>query len=181
MPVNSTDYECKRMPAPCLIRTFAEPYAVGLIRRICMAFILEKEGSVCRAKHRSSPLRMWTSAAELAALRERNRLARAMHDGLGHALVLVNVKLEAAERLYARDPAHGAAELEATRALVRATMADLSRSLTELREAPASSDLVAGLHTLAAEVTARGQLTVTADLPSPYWLNSNRRRARRYG
>jgi signal transduction histidine kinase len=103
--------------------------------------------------------------AELAALRERNRLARAMHDGLGHALVLVNVKLEAAERLYARDPARGAAELEATRALVRETMADLRRSLTELREAPVFSDLVDGLRTLAADVTARGQITVTTDLP----------------
>ena len=35
-------------------------------------------------------------AEELAALRERTRLAREMHDNIGHALVVINVKLEAA-------------------------------------------------------------------------------------
>src|SRR6185369_4521562 len=47
-------------------------------------------------------------AEELAALRERARLAREMHDSLGHALVMVNVKLEAAQRLYAVDTGRGA-------------------------------------------------------------------------
>src|SRR6185312_11769646 len=41
---------------------------------------------------------------ELAVLRERTRLAREMHDTLGHALALVSVKLEAAQRLRERDP-----------------------------------------------------------------------------
>ena len=43
---------------------------------------------------------------ELAVLRERNRLAREMHDTLGHALVLVTVKLEVAQRLRERNYAH---------------------------------------------------------------------------
>jgi signal transduction histidine kinase len=103
--------------------------------------------------------------AELAALRERNRLARTMHDGLGHALVLVNVKLEAAERLYARDPAHGAAELEATRALVRETLSELRRSLAELRADPTLPDLSAALHRLADEMTTRSTIQLTLDLP----------------
>lgn len=103
-----------------------------------------------------------TQAEELAALRERARLAREMHDSLGHALVLVNVKLEAAQRLYAHDGERGAAELEATRALVRATMADLRRSLADLRAPlPDYQDLPAALQRVAAEVQARSALTVT--------------------
>src|SRR5579859_4676273 len=42
---------------------------------------------------------------EVAVLRERDRMAREMHDVLGHALALVAVKIEAAQRLQARDPA----------------------------------------------------------------------------
>jgi signal transduction histidine kinase len=101
-------------------------------------------------------------AEELAALRERTRLAREMHDSLGHALVVVNVKLEAAERLYAVDAGRGAGELAATRALVRATMADLRRSLADLRAPlPDHHDLPAALARLAGEIRARTSLEVT--------------------
>ncbi|GAB4424074.1 MAG: hypothetical protein OHK0015_02430 [Chloroflexi bacterium OHK40] len=103
---------------------------------------------------------------ELAILRERTRLAREMHDSLGHALVAVNVKLEAAQRLYRVDAARGDAELEATRALVRATMGELRRSLADLR-APTGDhhDLPAALRRLAAEVTARGVVAVRVAAP----------------
>lgn len=74
-----------------------------------------------------------TQAEEVAVLRERNRLAREMHDSIGHALVVINVKLEVAQRLYARDTERGHVELEATRELVRETMRDVRHSLADLR------------------------------------------------
>jgi signal transduction histidine kinase len=107
---------------------------------------------------------------ELAVLRERARLARAMHDNIGHALVVMNIKLEAAQLLYARDPARGDAELEATRALIRTSMADLRRALADLR-APAAEhdDLPGALGRLAHELQARTGIAVAcsiaADLP----------------
>jgi len=70
---------------------------------------------------------------ELAALRERNRLARDMHDSLGHALVLIAVKIEAGQRLQTVDPARATAEWEETKTLVRSTMADLRHSIAGLR------------------------------------------------
>jgi two-component system sensor histidine kinase DesK len=70
---------------------------------------------------------------EVAVLRERNRLAREMHDVLGHSLVLVAVKIEAAQRLQAVDPERAAAELESTKELVRQSMTDLRVSLADLR------------------------------------------------
>lgn len=42
--------------------------------------------------------------AELAVLQERERLARDLHDSLGHSLVTLTVQLEAAQRLLATDP-----------------------------------------------------------------------------
>lgn len=107
-----------------------------------------------------------TQAEELAALRERTRLAREMHDSLGHALVVVNVKLEAAQRLYARDAARGDAELQATRALVRETMGELRRSLADLRAPlPDHQNLPDALERLASELRARSSIAVTARAP----------------
>jgi signal transduction histidine kinase len=98
---------------------------------------------------------------ELAMLRERARLARAMHDDIGHALVLLNIRLEAAQLLYAQDPARGAAELEATRVLIRATMADLRRAIADLR-APAAAydDLPASLGQLVQQTRERTGIEV---------------------
>lgn len=110
---------------------------------------------------------------ELAVLRERTRLAREMHDSIGHALVSVNVKLEAAQRLYRVDMPRGDNELETTRSLVRETMAGLRRSIADLRAPPDHHDLPVALSRLADEVQARSAVNVqictnAADpLPTP--------------
>lgn len=109
---------------------------------------------------------------ELAVLRERTRLAREMHDSIGHALVLVNVKLEAAERLYARDKERGDAELEATRALVRETMTGLRSSLASLRAPVGEAEpLSEAIGRLAEAIGARGgpqvEVAIPAEQPAP--------------
>jgi len=94
---------------------------------------------------------------EVAVLRERDRMAREMHDVLGHALVLVAVKIEAAQRLQAVDPTRAACELEATKELVRQSMTDLRASLAELRSPALEADgqpMVEALKSWA-EATAR--------------------------
>jgi signal transduction histidine kinase len=70
---------------------------------------------------------------ELAVLRERTRLAREMHDTLGHALVLISVKLEAAQRLRKRDPERCERELESTKEVARESMTALRASIANLR------------------------------------------------
>lgn len=70
---------------------------------------------------------------ELAALRERERLARDLHDSLGHALVALSVQLEAVQRLYKVDPERASAQVDELKTLTRASMDDLRRSLAGLR------------------------------------------------
>ena len=70
---------------------------------------------------------------ELAALQERERLARELHDSLGHGLVTLTVQLEAAQRLYAVDPAKASALMEEMKHLTRTSMDQLRRSLSGLR------------------------------------------------
>jgi signal transduction histidine kinase len=77
--------------------------------------------------------------AELAVLRERERLARDLHDSLGHALVALSVQLEAIQRLYRVDPERASAQVDEVKALTRSSMDALRRSVAGLR-APGLGD-----------------------------------------
>lgn len=76
---------------------------------------------------------------ELATLRERERLARDLHDNLGHALTTLVVQLEAVQRLYRVDPERASAQVDELKGLTRSSMSDLRRSLEGLR-APGLGD-----------------------------------------
>ena len=102
---------------------------------------------------------------ELAVLRERNRLAREMHDTLGHALVLVTVKLEVAQRLRERDPERSNRELEATQTIVRESMNDLRASIANLRSPALEHEPACrALSRSAREMAQRTGVAVTYDL-----------------
>lgn len=71
--------------------------------------------------------------AELAVLRDRERIARDMHDSLGHALVALTVQLEAIQRLYRVDPERASVQVDQMKALTRDSMDALRRSIAGLR------------------------------------------------
>jgi signal transduction histidine kinase len=71
--------------------------------------------------------------ARMAVFGERARLAREMHDTIGHALVLVAVKLEAAQRLRAVNPERADHEIDVTKEIVRSTMNEMRATLANLR------------------------------------------------
>jgi signal transduction histidine kinase len=99
--------------------------------------------------------------AELAALRERERLARDLHDSLGHALVTLTVQLEALQRLYSVDPERASVFIEEMKTLTRSSMEALRRSLANLR-APGLGDrpLTHALQSLITEVRSRTHLEI---------------------
>lgn len=72
-------------------------------------------------------------AVELAKLRERERIARDMHDYLGHTLSALSVQLEAAQRLYRVDPQRAEAQMDVMKTQVRESMAALRRTIAGLR------------------------------------------------
>jgi len=78
-------------------------------------------------------------AEELAVLRERSRLARELHDTLGHALTTITVQLEAAELSLERRPDKARTLLTQSRELSRAATSELRLSLSDLRSESASS------------------------------------------
>lgn len=105
----------------------------------------------------------------LAAMHERTRVARDVHDGLGHLLTGLGIKLETAAQFYCTDPERGLCELRESRELVHEAMQELRRSLLTLRAPlPDIGDLAQALRTTAAEVGARSHLLVSLDLPDPF-------------
>jgi signal transduction histidine kinase len=70
----------------------------------------------------------------LAISEERNRMAREMHDTVGHRLTVAAVQLEAAQRLISSDPERAASMVETGRDQVRAGLQDLRRTVAQLRQ-----------------------------------------------
>ncbi len=149
-----------------IVFTVALWIAVFIMFRVSMYQYAHLRATVAQLRHAQEELRRSAvQAEELAALRERTRLAREMHDSLGHSLVAVNVKLEAAQRLYKVDPRRGDAELEQTRGLVRQAMTELRRSLADMRDPQhPSADLPSALGHLAAETRARSGIQVSIEV-----------------
>jgi signal transduction histidine kinase len=102
---------------------------------------------------------------EFATLRERERLARDLHDNLGHALVTLTVQLEAAQRLLSVDLPRAAQALEEMKTLSRSSTDALRRSLDNLR-APSLGDhsLTQTLESLCADVGRRTALKVDCQI-----------------
>ena len=76
---------------------------------------------------------------ELAIAEERMRLARDIHDGLGHHLTVLSIQLQAAEKLVERNPQAAAEALRVSRSEAQAALDEVRRSVGVMRQSPAES------------------------------------------
>ena len=100
--------------------------------------------------------------AELEAVtaeRERSRVARDIHDILGHSLTVITVKSELAARLMDADPERARSEIEDVETIARGALADVRATVSGVRGVTASGELAAVRRALAAA-------GVEAELPS---------------
>jgi len=105
-------------------------------------------------------------AEELAVTKERNRLAREMHDTLGHRLTVAAVQLEGAERLIPTDPERAAQMVRTVREQVRRALSELRQTVAALRTPPeADLPLPKALTWLADDFERATGLTVHRSLP----------------
>lgn len=103
---------------------------------------------------------------ELAVAEERNRLAREMHDTLGHRLTVAAVQLEGAQRLISVDPERAEEMVGTVRDQVRDALGELRSTVATLRE-PLQTDLSldSALKRLTASFEGATELDVTLTLP----------------
>jgi two-component system sensor histidine kinase DesK len=79
--------------------------------------------------------------AVLAVERERERIARDMHDILGHSLTVISVKAELAARLFDVDAARARAEVLEVQQLARSALADVRGMVTATRAVTLAGEL----------------------------------------
>jgi nitrate/nitrite-specific signal transduction histidine kinase len=78
---------------------------------------------------------LYEQAAEVAALSERNRLARDLHDAVSQTLFSASLIAEVLPKLWDRDPEIGREKLEELRMLTRGALSEMRTLLLELRPA----------------------------------------------
>jgi signal transduction histidine kinase len=74
------------------------------------------------------------SLEEMTALRERNRIAREIHDTIGHTLTTVVIEIEAGKRLVKKDPELSVEKLELAQEQVRNGLNDIRSSVKILKD-----------------------------------------------
>lgn len=100
-----------------------------------VVFVVVYVGVAAREREaRQRVEKLSTEVAQLAAANERNRLAREIHDTLGHYLTVIHVQLEAARALLHHEPDRGLLAINRAQALAKDGLAAVRQSVKALRE-----------------------------------------------
>jgi signal transduction histidine kinase len=109
-----------------------------------------------------------TTLEQLATTRERNRLARELHDTLAHTLSAVAVELEAVDSLWDVDQAQARTLLQRSLSATRAGLTETRRALQALRSSPLEDlGLALAIRQEAQAVAERANLTLDLHIPEP--------------
>jgi signal transduction histidine kinase len=101
-----------------------------------------------------------TQAEELAMTQERNRLAREIHDNLGHTLTTVNVQIEAAKVIMDSKPDRALDAMNKAQELTQKGLKRVRESVAALRESPVSNrSLSEAIASLIKEAQSSGIVT----------------------
>lgn len=105
--------------------------------------------------------RLYEQGKDLAALEERQRLARELHDSVSQALYGIALGARTARTLLDRDPTSAAEPLDYALSLAQASLAEMRTLIFELRpESLANEGLVVALEKLATAARARHHIDV---------------------
>ena len=118
---------------------------------------------------------LYEHAQTLAALQERQRLARNLHDAVNQSLFSAGLIAEVLPRLWERDPEEGRQSLEDLRRLTRGAQADMRLLLAELRPSTLTDaelgdllrllgNALAGRTNIPVSVTVAGEGKLPADV-----------------
>lgn len=119
--------------------------ALGVVLVVALMYAVAGLGALASVM---APVLLGPSATERIAaleahatkLAERNRLARELHDSVGHALTVTTLQAAAARELLDSDPAFARRALRAIEDTGRAAMDDLDHVLGVLRESAATTE-----------------------------------------
>ncbi|MDC7224001.1 MAG: sensor histidine kinase, partial [Spirochaetales bacterium] len=111
---------------------------------------------------------------ELVLSRERNRMARELHDTLAHTLSALSVQLETAKAYQDREPATAGSLIENALEVTRSGLKETRLALKALRASPLEDlGLALSLIQLLRETAERGHLKLIMDMPEKFPLLSS--------
>jgi len=138
----------------------AASYAGASLFAVCFGFVLVSEH---QNRQRAESLAQQVEAQ--AATLERTRIAREIHDSLGHSLTTLDVQLELAERLADCDRIEANNALAIARQLAKQCLQDVRQSVQTIRQN--DFDLNQALQALAGQIEQSYPLRVHLNLKLP--------------
>lgn len=90
--------------------------------------------AIAEQKSRKKAVALAKQVESLAATLERNRIARDIHDSLGHTLTTLDIQLELAQRLHQRHPDKALQALNTAKELSSQSLTEVRRALQTMRE-----------------------------------------------
>ncbi|ESA38597.1 signal transduction histidine kinase [Leptolyngbya sp. Heron Island J] len=133
------------------------PFSV-LIILLCLTLVAEY-------KSRQQAVALSQEVELLAADLERSRIARDIHDSLGHTLISLDVQLELAQRLYNQDSEKVQQALNTSKLLASQSVREVRRAVTTMREE--TFDLNLALMQLLESFDSEPSLTVKGNINLP--------------
>ncbi|MGE5286796.1 MAG: sensor histidine kinase [Micromonosporaceae bacterium] len=105
--------------------------------------------------------------ARVAVGEERLRIARDLHDLLGHSLSLITLKAELAGRVIGDDPQRAAREIKELETVARQSLTEVRQAVTSYRQPSLAAEIAAARRMLAsAGIECRVQAPASYDLPA---------------
>jgi len=141
---------------------------INFIALLLTSFLMLVVGAsntfIARQKRADTKLRMANEEIEqLAAVAERERIARDLHDVLGHTLSVIVLKAELAGRLIERDPQRAAQEIADVERTARTALSEVREAIGGYR----SQGLPAEMELARSTLQAAG-VTLSCETPLPH-------------
>jgi two-component system, NarL family, sensor histidine kinase DesK len=124
---------------PYAISSWANDGVVQAVQILLAAAVILAMFSLLRANRELRQAR--EDLTRLAALEERERIARDIHDVLGHTLTVITLKATLAQRLVADDAVRATAEIADVERLAREGLADVRATVTATRNVSLTGEL----------------------------------------
>ncbi len=105
-----------------------------------------------------------TALAERSILEERTRIAREVHDTVGHTLTSVNMQIEAGKRLIRKDTVLAVEKLEQSQEQIRLGLNNIRKSLHMLKEGDLREEFIPTLESFIQDTMKNTGITIMYDI-----------------
>jgi signal transduction histidine kinase len=154
----------ERLSADVLVQTMFAQYSVSYL---CISIFVILIGFIVTSerKSRQRAEALTKEVQTLVATLERTRIARDIHDSLGHTLTTLGVQLEVAQKLRQRDPKQALQAVDTAKLLADQCLEDVRRALQSMRQNDFNFDQA--LMTLLDRVKCSQSFTITTEVNLP--------------